>query len=63
MCPVSAIASYYKSGCYNILSAIITKNPTQHTENCLDRHVAENPGKTAIIWEMNGQEHKTISYR
>ena len=35
------------------------------TENCLDRHVENTPEKTAIIFEPNNPEHKTlhISYK
>ena len=35
------------------------------TENCLDRHVANSPDKTALIWEPNDPNEKpiSISYR
>jgi acetyl-CoA synthetase len=35
------------------------------TENCLDRHLAENGNKPAIIWEPNNPEHEpvTLTYK
>ena len=35
------------------------------TENCLDRHVANHPDKTAIIWEPNeiDEQGKAYSYK
>ena len=33
------------------------------TENCLDRHVAKYPDRTAIIWEKNDQAHEKTNYR
>ncbi|MDZ4846026.1 MAG: acetate--CoA ligase [Chitinophagales bacterium] len=35
------------------------------TENCLDRHLATHPDKTAIIWEPNNpnEEGQSITYR
>jgi acetyl-CoA synthetase len=35
------------------------------TENCLDRHLKNNPNKTAIIWEPNNpnEQSQTISYK
>jgi len=35
------------------------------TENCLDRHLADNPDKTAIIWEPNHPDESpvTLSYK
>lgn len=35
------------------------------TENCLDRHLKDRPGQTAIIWEPNDPTHeaKHISYQ
>ena len=35
------------------------------TENCLDRHLAAQPDKPAIIWESNdpGEDSKTFTYR
>ena len=33
------------------------------TENCLDRHVAKYPHRTALIWERNEIKHETMSYR
>lgn len=32
------------------------------TENALDRHVANNPNKTAVIWEPNDPSDKEIRY-
>src|SRR5687767_4212692 len=34
------------------------------TENCLDRHIAENGEATAIIWEPNnpGEQSRKLSY-
>ena len=42
---------------------------TTSSENCLDRHVQNNPERTALIWEKNRREgeregtHEHISYR
>lgn len=35
------------------------------TENCLDRHLVDKAGQTAIIWEANepGEENKSYSYK
>tara|TARA_B100001996_G_C18666687_1_gene595154 strand:- start:209 stop:2113 length:1905 start_codon:yes stop_codon:yes gene_type:complete len=35
------------------------------TENCLDRHVDENPNKVAMIWEPNNpnEKHREITYK
>ena len=30
------------------------------TENCIDRHLAENPDKTAIIWEPNNPDEEAV---
>lgn len=32
------------------------------TENCLDRHVKENPDKLALIWEPNEPGDKSVNY-
>lgn len=34
------------------------------TENCIDRHLAENANKTALLWEPNDpkEKHRKISY-
>ena len=32
------------------------------TENCLDRHVKENPDKLALIWEPNEPSDKSVNY-
>ena len=44
----------------NILLYHVLHSPT---ENCLDRHAAEYPNRTAIIWEKNEQKHEKMSYR
>ena len=32
------------------------------TENCIDRHLAVHPDKTAIIWEPNNPQDKVLTY-
>jgi acetyl-CoA synthetase len=44
--------SWFKDGQLNI------------TESCIDRHLAKNSAKIAIIWESDdGQEHRKITYK
>jgi len=42
-----------------------TEGKLNITENCLDRHAAVTPGKTAIVWEPNEptDEYKALTYR
>ena len=64
------IVKWFTGGKLNVSSEHISVITTLwHTfiyslsENCLDRHVAKYPDRTATVWEKNDQTHDNMSYR